>query len=64
MVLVKLQDSIRSVAAFAQHFYKSPDQLGSEEIRSWQLFLLTEKRVKRSTYIQAICALRFFYQNT
>ena len=55
---------IRSVAEFAQHFNKPPDQLGSEEIRSWQLFLLNEKRVKLSTYIQAVCALRFFYQNT
>jgi integrase/recombinase XerD len=55
---------IRSVADFAQHFNKPPDQLGAEEIRSWQLFLLNEKRVKLSTYIQAICALRFFYQNT
>src|SRR5208282_5349330 len=55
---------IRSVAEFAQHFNRPPDQLGPEEIRSWQLFLLNEKRVKLSTYIQAVCALRFFYQNT
>jgi len=55
---------IRSVAEFAQHFNKPPDQLGAEEIRWWQLFLLNEQRVKLSTYIQAICALRFFYQNT
>jgi integrase/recombinase XerD len=55
---------IRSVAEFAKHFNKPPDQLGPEDIRSWQLFLLNEKRVKLSTYIQAVCALRFFYQNT
>jgi len=55
---------IRAVAEYAQHFNKPPDQLGPEEIRSWQLFLLNEKRVKLSTYIQAVCALRFFYQNT
>jgi integrase/recombinase XerD len=55
---------IRSIAEFAQHFNKPPDQLGPEEIRAWQLFLLKEKRVKLSTYIQAVCALRFFYQNT
>jgi integrase/recombinase XerD len=55
---------VRSVAEFAQHFNKPPDQLGPEEIRAWQLFLLNEKRVKLSTYIQAVCALRFFYQNT
>lgn len=55
---------IRSVADFAQHFHKPPDQLGPEEVRTWQLFLLHEKRVKLPTYIQAVCALRFFYQNT
>src|ERR1700678_462555 len=55
---------IRSVADFAKHFDKPPDQLGSEEIRSWQLFLLNEKRGKLSPYIQAVCAPRFFYQNT
>jgi integrase/recombinase XerD len=55
---------VRSVADFAQHFNKSPDQLGPEEIRSWQLHLLDEKKVKISTYIQAVCGLRFFYRRT
>jgi integrase/recombinase XerD len=54
----------RSVAEFAKHFNKPPDQLGPEEIRKWQLFLLNEKRVKLSSYIQAVCGLRFFYGNT
>jgi site-specific recombinase XerD len=55
---------IRSVAAFAKHFNKSPDQLSPEEIRQYQLFLLNEKKVKLATYIQAVAALRFFYRNT
>src|SRR6202050_1662335 len=55
---------IRFVAEFAKHFNKPPDQLGSEEIRTWQLHLLNERRVKLSTYIQAVCSLRFFYTNT
>jgi len=55
---------VRPVADFATHFKKSPDQLGPEEIRSWQLFLLNEKRVKLPTYIQAVCGLRFFYRRT
>ncbi|MGA2133992.1 MAG: site-specific integrase [Bryobacteraceae bacterium] len=55
---------VRAVAEFAKHFDKPPDQLGPEEIRKWQLFLLNEKRVKLSTYIQAVCGLRFFYRNT
>ena len=33
---------IRAVAEFAQHFNKPPDQLGAEEIRRYQLFLLNE----------------------
>jgi integrase/recombinase XerD len=55
---------VRAVADFARHFNKAPDQLGSKEIRQWQLYLLDEKRVKLSTYIQAVCALRFFYRHT
>jgi site-specific recombinase XerD len=55
---------VRSVADFARHFRRSPVQLGSEEIRSWQLYLLRDKGVKISSYIQAICGLRFFFSNT
>jgi len=54
----------RSVAEFARHFDKPPDKLGPKEIRKWQLYLLNEKQVKLSTYIQAICGLRFFYRNS
>jgi integrase/recombinase XerD len=52
------------VAEYAKHFNVSPDKLGPEEIRQWQLHLLNEKKVQRSTYIQAICGLRFFYRHT
>ena len=55
---------IRSVAEFAKHFGKSPDLLGSEQIREYQLFLIKEKGVSLSSYIQAVCALRFLYSNT
>jgi integrase/recombinase XerD len=55
---------VRSVAEFAKHFNRPPDQLGPEEIRAWQLFLIREKKVKTSSYIQAVCGLRFFYSNT
>jgi integrase/recombinase XerD len=55
---------IRAVAQFAKHFNKPPDLLGPEQIRSWQLYLLNEKRYKLPSYIQAISALRFFYRTT
>ena len=55
---------IRGVAEFAKHFGKSPDLLGTEQIREYQLYLIKEKKVSLSSYIQAVCALRFLYSNT
>src|SRR5215467_1352972 len=55
---------LQHVAAFAQHFHRSPDQLGAEEIRQYQLFLIQEKKLAWSTYNQVVCALRFFYAKT
>lgn len=55
---------LRHVAAFAQHFHRSPDQLGAEEIRRYQLFLIREKKLAWSSYKQIVCALRFFYAKT
>ena len=52
------------MAEFARHFGKPPDQLGAEHIRCYQLFLIKEKRVSQPTYIQTVCALRFFYTHT
>ncbi len=48
------------VAAFARHFNRSPDQLGADEVRAYQLHLI-ERRVSWSAYNQASCALRFFF---
>ena len=55
---------LHSVAEFARHFGKSPDQLGAEHIRRYQLFLVKDKQVSQSTYIQMVCALRFLYTHT
>ena len=55
---------LHHVAAFAQHFHRSPDQLGAEEIRRYQLFLIQEKKLAWSSYNQIVCALRFFYAKT
>ena len=55
---------LRHVAQFAQHFHRSPDQLGAEDIRRYQLFLIQEKKLAWSSYNQIVCALRFFYAKT
>ena len=55
---------LRHVAEFAKHFHRSPDQLGAEDIRQYQLFLIQEKKLAWSSYNQIVCALRFFYAKT
>jgi integrase/recombinase XerD len=52
---------IRCVAQFAQHFRVSPDRLGPEHIRQYQLFLVQQKKVSWALFNQTVCALRFFY---
>jgi integrase/recombinase XerD len=54
---------LRAVAQFAQHFHTSPDHLGPEDIRTYQLFLL-QQQVSKSIFIQTVCAFRFFYETT
>lgn len=55
---------VHCIHEFARHFRKSPDQLGPEHIRQYQLFLVKERKVSLPSYIQAVCALRFFYTQT
>src|SRR2546423_12272352 len=54
---------LRYVAQFAKHFHTSPDRLGSEHIRTYQLHLL-HTQVSESIFIQTVCALRFLYEPT
>jgi site-specific recombinase XerD len=59
-----IQSYIAQVAKFAQHFGKSPELLGPEEIRQYQVYLVDERHVSWSHFNQAVCALRFFYRHT
>jgi len=54
---------LRYVAQFAKHFGTSPDRLGPEHIRTYQLHLL-QQQVSESIFIQTVCALRFLYETT
>jgi site-specific recombinase XerD len=55
---------VAQVANFARHFGKSPELLGPEEIRQYQVYLVEERHVSWSYFNQAVCALRFFYRHT
>jgi len=54
---------LRYVAQFAKHFGLSPDRLGAEHIRTYQLHLL-HQQASKSIFIQTVCALRFLYETT
>ena len=58
-----IEGYLRYVGQFAQHFGVSPDQLGPDDIRTYQLHLL-EKQVSKSIFIQTVCGLRFLYEKT
>jgi integrase/recombinase XerD len=55
---------LHCVADFAKHFGTSPEHLGPEQVRIYQLFLIQEKQQAWPTVVQAVCALRFFYRVT
>jgi len=55
---------VRAVATYAKHFGKSPELLGPDHIRAYQLFLVKEKKVSWSVFNQAVCALKFLYATT
>lgn len=52
------------IAKFAHFFNQSPERLGPEDVRRYQLHLLHERHVSWSTFNQAVCALRFLYRIT
>ena len=55
---------LRQVSQFARHFGRSPDLLGEEEIRSYQIYLIQEKKLAPGSVTTAVSALRFLYKVT
>ena len=55
---------IGRVAEMAQHIGRSPDRIGRGEIRDYLRYLVMERGVSRSAYVQTTAALRFLYRTT
>ena len=55
---------LQQITAFAKHFNKSPELLGPEEIRTFQVYLIDTKHLSISTLTVATAALRFIYKTT
>jgi len=59
------QDSyLLQIVQFARYFAKSPEVLGPEEIRAYQLYLATEKKLAPGSLHVTASALRFLYKVT
>jgi site-specific recombinase XerD len=55
---------LKIVEAFANYFHRSPDQLGPEQIRAYQVYLFTGRKLNARTVGHHTAALRFFFCKT
>ena len=55
---------INHVARFARHCHQSPERLGLEDIRAYQLYLINDRQLAPTSVAGAVAALRFLYQTT
>ena len=55
---------LEQVSRFARHFSKSPEVLGPEDIRAYQVYLTNEKQLAPGSILIAVAALRFLYKVT
>jgi integrase/recombinase XerD len=53
---------VQQVSLFARHFMKSPETLGPEDIRAYQVYLTNEKKLAPGSILTAVAALRFLYK--
>ena len=56
-----IRHHLRSVTEFAEHFGKAPDKLGLNELRSYQTYLLKERRLAPGSVVNHVAGLRFFF---
>lgn len=53
---------LEHVVRFARHFNKSPQELGPEEIRTYQVYLCNERGLTPGSIAIVVAALRFLYR--
>jgi len=61
---ITTRNYLRVVADFARYFGKSPDKLGPNELRTYQAYLLQDRKLTPGTVINRVAALRFFFVKT
>ena len=61
---ITTRNYLRVVAGFARYFGKSPDKLGPNELRTYQAYLLQDRKLTPGTVVNWVAALRFFFVKT
>jgi hypothetical protein len=51
--------TFKQVSLFSRYFNQSPEQLGPEPIRTYEVYLTKEKKLATGSILMAISALRF-----
>jgi integrase/recombinase XerD len=54
----------QQISAFANHYQLSPEELGLEQVRAWQVHLLEVRKLAPGSLAIATSALRFLYKVT
>ena len=55
---------VQQVSLFARYFNQSPEALGPEQIRAYQVHLTNEKKLAPGSILIAVAALRFLSPET
>ena len=55
---------IQHVSLFAKYFHRSPEKLGPQEVREYQVYLTLTRKLSASSIGTATSALRFLYRVT
>jgi site-specific recombinase XerD len=55
---------VQQVSLFVRHFNTSPEALGPEDIRAYQVYVTTDKKLAPSSLCTVVAALRFLYKIT
>lgn len=59
-----IRSYLAAVGDFARYFHQSPEQLGPEQVRIYQLHLIQQRKLCWQTIQVRLSALRFFYTRT
>ena len=55
---------LQQIIAYSKHFHRSPEELGPEEVRAYQVYLTPTRMLAPSSVSVATGALRFLYKVT